>query len=141
MGAEFLTPGPRGQCVAGKKHCEPMKKPRPVEPAGVDGERKAHAIGFAKGEMNRLTVRWKQVIASSFGQDWLPGRRPEKPDNCRLAPTRQAHKRNFSMERLGAIEVSLTAARALQRPCAGPKKVLAACIGSGCAVNVTERKL
>ena len=29
--------------------------------------------GFAKGEMNRLPVRRKQVIASSLYQDWLPG--------------------------------------------------------------------
>jgi len=37
--------------------------------------------GFAKGEMNRLAVQWKQVIASGYYQDWLPGGRPKKSDN------------------------------------------------------------
>ena len=53
-----------------------IKKPRPVGPAGVDGEHKAHAIWLRKGEINRLTVRWKQVIASMFTGVGYPVGRP-----------------------------------------------------------------
>ena len=73
------------------------EKPRSAELAGVDGGHKAHAIGLRNRRDQRLTVRWKQVIASSFYRDWLPGWVSDKSNNCRLTPGNRADKPNFSI--------------------------------------------
>ena len=45
-----------------RKIKNPGRMNRPRLTASVD----AHAVGFRKGESTRLTVRWMQVIASSY---------------------------------------------------------------------------
>ena len=62
-----------------------MNKPRSAELAGVDGEPKAHAIRLRKGERYRLTVRWRQVIASSF-TGLATGECPEQAEQLQIKP-------------------------------------------------------
>ena len=75
-----------------------MKKPRSAGLAGVDGEHKAHAIRLRKGESNRLTVRWEQVIASSF-TGMVTGGCPELAGQLQIKPKSGRAQDPFSQSR------------------------------------------
>ncbi len=102
-----------------KKFSPPsMKKPRPVGLTGAGGGHKAHAIWLRKGEINRLAVRWKQVIASSFTGVGYPATSVES-DNCRLNPRHRADKPNFSIAIPDVIDVFFDrlVSRLQEKPC------------------------
>jgi len=76
-----LTPGAKGQCLVVKRVAGKKKNPGQQDWPGLMAGIKPMPSGFAKGEMNRLAVRWKQVIASGFYRDWVPGWHPKNSDN------------------------------------------------------------
>ena len=81
-----------------KKASSRMKKPRSAGLAGVDGEHKAHAIRLRKGESYRLTVRWEQVIASSF-TGLVTGGCPEQAGQLQIKPKSGQAQDPFSQSR------------------------------------------